>query len=235
MSWTIRQEDGDQPGIGLNQLSALIAQIQTERRKPIPLMFCAAHDDGATDNAPMTNSYPRQIAANKTFVIGAAESGSGAAWPMLSENNSLHFLFPGVDIKVVQPSEGRPINDDLEKKLTGSSIANAYAAGLAALLIHCTRLSVYYTAEMQLKKTITTANVHIDAAGMICTFDKMREAFNMLCVKNSQGQHFANPRSHFEKATDELKDKYEKSGTIDEAMPESIGPIATLVRNLCKL
>jgi hypothetical protein len=235
MSWTISQDDGNKPGVGLNQLSALITQIQFERGKRVPLMFCASHDDGPMDSAALASSYPRQISVNKIFVIGAADASSGAAWPMTSDPHSLHYFFPGVDIKVVEPSEGQPIGDATEKKLTGSSIANAYAAGLAALLIHCTRLSVYYTKKMQLKNKPTTEIVHPPAAEQIRTFDKMKEALNQLCVKNAHGQNFANPRSHFEKATEELKNRYERSSTVEDEMPDSIGPIATLVRNLCKL
>lgn len=161
MSWTIRR--------GLTEGTS--GQKQTEQtfrdlrdvlksnldpNRPPPLMFCAASDDGMRNSSPNAEEFPSAI-EGKVFRIGAAVQETGQTWPNVTKSDTVHFVFPGVDFALGEQSRlhnlrssGETDPNQLgEKDLrrTGSSVATALAAGLAALLIHCTKLGAYHTVE----------------------------------------------------------------------------------------
>ncbi|KAJ2994552.1 hypothetical protein NUW58_g1527 [Xylaria curta] len=148
MSWSIRLEDESSYKQGLNELRKVVSKAR-DAKKRIPLMFCAMRDEGAP--GAYIEDLPASMEGCKTFRIGAADS-TGQAWNQVSYSNvdkESMYLFPGVDIRDVLPLESdeqRPDADKVQRELTdkngftGSSIATALAAGLAALLLHCTRL-----------------------------------------------------------------------------------------------
>lgn len=107
------------------------------------LVFCAASDQG--QSADLT--YPHGSNAN-SFRIGAAKA-TGSMSEAVGDAHKLSFLFPGHEVVI-----GDGTYDDVYDKgfgkfeaHSGSSVANALAVGLAALIVECVRLGVFYTSE----------------------------------------------------------------------------------------
>ncbi|KAK7698522.1 hypothetical protein SLS64_012514 [Diaporthe eres] len=232
MSWTIHRAGADD---STTQLRNLIGDDNNKMR--IPILFCAASDDGNRAQVP---EFPRNIGL-RTFCIGAADS-SGQVWP--SVTGETHFIFPGVDIKDVfgedaltgntESTRGDTRIPDLVAKngRTGSSVATALAAGLAALLIHCTKLGLHYTEQCQSKNKRPDETISAKAVASISTAEGMDAALKKLSNMSTRGTRYTNPGDVFKKATEGLK-RFESNGGLENRLPESLGPIATLVRNLC--
>ncbi|KAJ3940924.1 uncharacterized protein N0V96_008798 [Colletotrichum fioriniae] len=160
MSWTIRNGNNKIPEATLMELRNVVSACEGtgSQRRRIPIMFCAASDDGIQGRSQHGNreEFPREINNVKVLCIGVADP-HGQVWPEVTDQNGLNYLFPGVDIKDVFEDDSRDsdtISEALDSQIsdlvtrnerTGSSVATALAAGLAALIIHCTKLGHYYT------------------------------------------------------------------------------------------
>ena len=127
MSWTIDPPDDE------NDKRDLEGAILEAAKEDI-LMFCSAKDKGAKQ----TSSFP-SLATNKIFKIGAAEaSGAPDAW--VGDLTRIDFTFPGNQVEL----EG--LGNDINKEVvSGSSVATALAAGLAALILYCVQVRVRLT------------------------------------------------------------------------------------------
>ena len=125
MSWSIHSSD-----VHVTKRIALEKSIQKAYNKGIT-MFCAASDHGrntesaAEDDLPAAFIYP--------IKIGAARA-DGHPWAQLGYEK-IDFYFPGHKIVLddYQPAKGQP--------QSGSSLATAVAAGLAALLQYCSNIA----------------------------------------------------------------------------------------------
>lgn len=128
----------------------------------------------------------------------------------LDDHRSSTYLFPGVDIRDVLNSEQNTIGEqnqdmvnfkslataqelEVAKELTGPSIATALAAGLAALLLHCTKLGVYFTQQMREKELEYVDPIEARAIARNGEFRQMSGAFNRLCATNEQKLKYVNP------------------------------------------
>ncbi|KAL1913842.1 hypothetical protein Sste5344_000109 [Sporothrix stenoceras] len=122
------------------------------------LIFCANPDKGAEYANNLT--YPYHLEKERIFCIGAA-GRNGKRWDWIdAKDKSCTYLLPGVDLDIhmetkqpmqpvfVQPSPlitnerpivGRTLRE--RSKQSGSSLACALAAGLAAMILHCSRVS----------------------------------------------------------------------------------------------
>ncbi|KAF5673912.1 intracellular serine [Fusarium heterosporum] len=132
LSWTIRPPEGEKKKEFDDAVHNAI------NNKGI-LMFCAASDQGK--HADMTYPYRSN---HDGFRIGAAKSTGGMA-ETVGDAHELDFIFPGHQVVV---NENENIYDsDLQKfeAHSGSSVATALASGLAALIMECVRLGVFYT------------------------------------------------------------------------------------------
>lgn len=125
MSWTIERTESNSAGI-----AELEQAIQLATEEGI-LMFCAATDQGAFKD----RSYPA-ASSKKIFKIGAAEA-SGTAMKWLGDQRAVDFIFPGHNVVKERPGE---VPADRYTTLTGSSVATALAAGLAAVILYCVQV-----------------------------------------------------------------------------------------------
>ena len=124
MSWSIHSSD-----VNLTKRQELEQSISKAYNKGIT-MFCAASDHGmntdsaAEDDLPAAFIYP--------IKIGAARA-DGNAWAQTGYEK-VDFYLPGHKIVLddYQPAKGKP--------QSGSSLATAVAAGLAALLRYCSSI-----------------------------------------------------------------------------------------------
>lgn len=154
MSWTI---DPPEDETEWRELDNAIAKAASENI----LMFCSASDRGARQTA----TYPSKAAPNKIFTIGAA-SAWGAADPRVGSLNNIDLTFPGD--KVGLPAAAAPGDVSAIKEASGSSVATALGAGLAALILYCVQVR-YAIAQEPDAKNKTRAD-----------FERLRKHENML-------------------------------------------------------
>lgn len=128
MSWTI-DVPKDEETADLMLLEAAINRAVTEK---IP-MFCSARDMGA-DNP---NTYPSKF-SERIFRIGGANI-YGHANDAVGSKDNVHYTFPG---NLVATEALAPDATLTKNFFTGSSVATALAAGLAALIIYCAQVRV---------------------------------------------------------------------------------------------
>ncbi|KAK1715024.1 uncharacterized protein BDZ83DRAFT_588331 [Colletotrichum acutatum] len=210
-------------------------------------MFCAASDDGIQGRSQHGNrgEFQREINNAKVLCIGAADP-HGQVWPEVTDQNGLNYLFPGVDIKdvfeddshdsdTISEALGSQISDLVTRNgRTGSSVATALAAGLAALLIHCTKLGHYYTNAwkgLETRRKETIAQQFVD---QIAIYEGMQNALDNLSSGSRSGTKYANPSKDFACAIQDLR-QYDDQGGAANNLPQSLKPIATLCRNLCRI
>ncbi len=104
------------------------------------ILFCSAEDKGENSTTGLT--YPKCINTYRVISIGAA-TATGGAWEW-SGHGEVDFLLPGHELRI-PGFEDQVANH--EKGHSGSSLATALAAGLAALILHCAELCSHEKCE----------------------------------------------------------------------------------------
>ena len=117
MSWTIPVPSEPSPA---QKLFEKAVRDAAERNV---LMFCSSPDEGNFNNL----DYPSSVQRDKIFRIGAAHDYGTAS---MFVDKDVDFIFPGVQV-----------NTSATSVATGSSIGTALAAGLAATIIYCFKIS----------------------------------------------------------------------------------------------
>ncbi|KUI69258.1 Major intracellular serine protease [Cytospora mali] len=132
MSWTINvpntENDGDTRD--MKELDDALMEAQ----KANILMFCSASDEGAKQ----ADTYPSRAIPGKIFKIGGA-TANGELYEPVGDINSVDFILPGNLVA------GEELTDTAINKVhywSGSSIATALAAGLAALILYCAQIRI---------------------------------------------------------------------------------------------
>jgi hypothetical protein len=139
MSWTI--EPPDDPAI-----KQAFDQAIYKAHEKGSLMFCAASDQGRFQDV----TYPHASNPNYMFRIGAA-TAAGAPADFVTADGSVDFVLPGHEVNFtgwywnLVEHTYRPKMEVYD----GSSVSTALAAGLAALVMECVRLGVFYTMETE--------------------------------------------------------------------------------------
>lgn len=135
MSWSI--ESNSENVDDIQKLS--YALLNAEKLQII--LFCARVDNGAYVSY---KQYPAAVDTKHIITIGAVTADrSGLAWA--GDQAKTDFTCPGEDV----------LSKTHSQKISGSSIATALAAGLAAMILHCTRLAAIYF-EMDSKAPLVT-------------------------------------------------------------------------------
>ena len=146
-------------------------------------MFCSAPDDGKfADSA----HYPSGPWRDKFFRIGAA-TASGAVFDWTPEDG-ITYVLPGVDVIMEQAAKVTHEPNSLQRvpmrmlefKETGSSVATALAAGLAAMIIYCVKASIL-AVKIDNQSNGSGMGLPPDTAAQdIACPDKMKRAFGSL-------------------------------------------------------
>ncbi|KAI0468787.1 hypothetical protein F4859DRAFT_523984 [Xylaria cf. heliscus] len=126
MSWQIKKPDENQERKDIDDAlrSAISRGI---------LMFCSSGDQGYLEEG---SSYPSSYEKDMILRIGAATTyGKGRE----STPEHPHYLLPGHEVVERKPKGLKG------EAFTGSSVATALAAGLAALVFQCIKLGAIYT------------------------------------------------------------------------------------------
>lgn len=137
MSWAIDKETT--PGPNDNQ--RLCDAIKTAAKKNI-LLFCANPDRGPTFKA--MDTYPKAADPERVFCIGAA-TPDGIRWGQIdAQDTSCDYFLPGIELGIQVESTSRKNQHEPPQewlKHSGSSLSCALAAGLAAMILHCSLVS----------------------------------------------------------------------------------------------
>ena len=144
MSWTIERTDENK-----SDILALEQAVQDAANRRI-LMFCAASDGGAVSD----RSFPARSVKGVLFKIGAATE-EGSKWKWVGDATNVDFIFPGHKVVKERYSEAPIQSCNL---LTGSSVATAIAAGLAALILDCVqRAALHYKDLLDQQRTLNSS------------------------------------------------------------------------------
>ncbi|UKZ77173.1 hypothetical protein TrVFT333_004892 [Trichoderma virens FT-333] len=136
MSWAIEKCRNNNPSY-----KRLRDAIQAAVEKNI-IMFCANPDRGT--DFPVNDTYPFSMDKDHIICVGAA-TRNGVRWAQIdAQDDSCSYFLPGVElgIQVKTELERNPDGPPHEwRKHSGSSLSCALAAGLAAMILHCSLVS----------------------------------------------------------------------------------------------
>ncbi|KAK0655666.1 hypothetical protein B0T16DRAFT_451309 [Cercophora newfieldiana] len=130
MSWTVSPPPAQSP-----LKAAFDAALQRAIDSNV-LMFCSAKDSGHVSD----QYYPAGYRPDSVVKVGAANP-TGLAYDWAGSLDRLDFIFPGVEV-VQQHGAGAPAGISKLTAETGSSVATALGAGLAALIMCCARIAL---------------------------------------------------------------------------------------------
>jgi hypothetical protein len=195
MSWTIQEtpENGD-------DIRRLDKALRTAYDNNI-IMFCSASDRGAHPDL----DYPARFNVKNIFRIGAA-TADGRVWPMAGDPINMDFILPGHN---VFDRRGSYLDSNLLENFqprTGSSVATALAAGLAALVMHCARVAAIHTKNQGWADSTTArAGVSLERYLKLRSHEAMRAALKGIGTSD-EGQHkFIEVWNKFDHATEKLR------------------------------
>lgn len=170
MSWTVEKNQADPDNEW--DMSRLQRALEIAKDKKM-LVFCSAPDIGNVRDSVLSNHYPFgcDFVSKRIFKIGAAKAdGTTLGWT--GDSESVNFTLPGDN---VMPRKGDRISEEKDTPRTGSSVATALAAGLAALLIYVVRLAAVHDWHKPPGGGATNT-VGVDTLRAIRTFDVMNKA-----------------------------------------------------------
>ncbi|QPC65808.1 hypothetical protein HYE67_008039 [Fusarium culmorum] len=173
MSWTIPT-----PTAGSDNQKQIDNVLKLACSKDV-LMFCSS-----PDQRTQAKHYPSHYNREKIFLIGAADD-SGTAFNHSGLDND--FIFPGVNVNTGN-NHGRSYSNDPSSPVqmaTGSSIATALAAGLAAMVTYCFKTSALAAvttriAQGRLPAASGTELVKPQDVGRIAHHDGLKKVFDRI-------------------------------------------------------
>lgn len=171
MSWTIERTPQNTADI-----ADLESAIELAAKEGI-LMFGAANDQGIESD----KSFPAGSSKGRVFKIGAAEA-SGTLWKWVGDPADVDFIFPGHNVIKDRPNDA-PL-ENCKILLTGSSVATAFASGLAALILYCVQLGALNTQALNERLSQSAGAVSMEDYKAVKGHDRMKEVF--LAIGTSQ-------------------------------------------------
>ena len=244
MSWTIKKNDSDNSEKGMERLKNVLSTCEAKGKS---LLFCSAPDIGQPSAAD--DYYPFGCTeVVKKFKIGAA-TADGSVYPWAGKE--IDYILPGENVVLRQ--EDQKYHQSIQNcPKTGSSVATALAAGLAALIIHCVKLGAIYNASKEINKDINKGvtekvnkgnnkdiskiikgRVSTQTLRVVKTFDVMKSAFDL--IKSSGTSDDTEKRLGVEAFFARHGNLLKKMETGHESEDEKWDVIEELARNLVPL
>lgn len=137
MSWSVTRPAND-----LREL--LDGALQYALNNDV-LLFCSSRDTGHNSDI---NYYPAAYRRDAVIKIGAAQP-TGLPYEWAGSLANLDFILPGVEV-VQRHGFRSPGGVQKLAPESGSSVATALAAGLAALIMHCARINQMFGSGVRL-------------------------------------------------------------------------------------
>ncbi|KAJ4361131.1 uncharacterized protein N0V89_001700 [Didymosphaeria variabile] len=174
------------------------------------LLFCSAPDTG--ESSSRDTHYPFNCdGISKIFRIGAAQV-TGKPYPWTG--NQVEYILPGENVGMKPSDMFRPNEDKVLR--TGSSVATALAAGLAAMIIHCVRLGAVYNFHKNNRIGVSERSIRA-----IKTFKGMKAAFQTISKSDwAKGDKSLEVETFFKDDGDELSKDAPKSEKDNEQWKE---------------
>ena len=178
MSWTVEPNQTDHVD-NSPDIKRLRSALQNASRKGKVLLFCSAPDIGQSSQED--THFPFNCAdAPKMFRIGAAKA-DGTKHPQAG--NQVGYILPGENVSMRPDDMANPNEDKIPR--TGSSVATALAAGLAAMIIHCVRLGAVHDFHKN-----NTGGLSWKSVEAIKTFAAMKVAFDIIGKIDSSDNNY---------------------------------------------
>ncbi|KAF7920648.1 hypothetical protein BELL_1448g00020 [Botrytis elliptica] len=204
MSWTIKQPDSNS-----EEKEKFDSAVHRAVKAGI-LLFCSAADKGLHQD----NDYPAASNPTKMFKIGAAKP-NGNVWDWVPNIRHLDFIIPGYEV-----AENASLDDDSSQNFqpqTGSSVATALGAGLAALVICCVQLASIHT-QMSRQKGHPDApsSLTLDDLRHVKNHENMKAALRTIGTSPDSDNKFIEVWRLFDKAAKDMagKDKEQQLEVI---------------------
>ncbi|THV44375.1 hypothetical protein BGAL_0659g00010 [Botrytis galanthina] len=204
MSWTIKQPDSNS-----EEKEKFDSAVRRAVKAGI-LLFCSAADKGLHQD----NDYPAASNPTEMFKIGAAKP-NGNVWDWVPNIRHLDFIIPGYEV-----AENASLDDDSSQNFqpqTGSSVATALGAGLAALVICCVQLASIHT-QMSRQKGHPDApsSLTLDDLRHVKNHENMKAALRTIGTSPDSDNKFIEVWRLFDKAAKDMagKDKEQQLGVI---------------------
>lgn len=234
MSWSVQRNDSTDEALNntahLNRLKASLEKASNDQQdaqgKKIgkeTLLFCSAPDTG--ESSLRDTHYPFNCdGISKIFRIGAAQV-TGKAYPWTG--NQVEYILPGENVGMKPSDMVRPNEDKVLR--TGSSVATALAAGLAAIIIHCVRLGAVYNFHKNNRAGVSERSVRA-----IKTFKAMKAAFENISKSDwTKGDKRLEVETFFKNYGTELsKDAPKSEKEKEQWKEERWSNVAEIARNL---
>lgn len=176
MSWTITPPAAENEG-DAQDMQELNDALMHATRENI-LMFCSASDEGAKQ----ADTFPSK-ANCKIFKIGAADA-HGGPFDLLGDIKSVNFILPGHLVAGEEFTDAAVANLEKAQVWSGSSIATALAAGLAALILYCAQIRVLRSSDKSTERQ--DASRHFQ---MLKKHDHMMRAFENIGKGGKAGKY----------------------------------------------
>lgn len=128
MSWTVDPPEG--------RVKAMFSKALDRAISNNVIMFCSAKDAGHSNQE--SKHWPTDHRRDYVIKVGAAQP-SGLPYDWAGPLDNLDFILPGVEVVATHRSNTPPGAIKLlsDRPKTGSSVATALGAGLAATVLYC--------------------------------------------------------------------------------------------------
>lgn len=169
MSWTVKKEGTKEGENNHDDIAELVTAL-TQAAKKMPV-FCSAPDKGELSKVEFESYFPVGADVKGIFKIGASTADNTASLP--AGQNNVDYILPGQQVKVTNDDDTIILKGRSEIE-TGSSLATALAAGLAALMMHIVRMDAIRTYQQSKKFDSKRLNHIRSPANMRKMFDRMK-------------------------------------------------------------
>ncbi|PTB65121.1 hypothetical protein BBK36DRAFT_20935 [Trichoderma citrinoviride] len=215
MSWTIVKNETN-----AHDIERLDRALRKADDRKSLLLFCASPDNGEMADAKAETFYPFGCENVNSLFKMAAATVDGNRVSMAGSR--FDYSLPGHEVEDSSQGIGEIAREALQKNRqasetehsglkTGSSIATALGAGLAALIIYCVRLGAAYTHRVD-RSSGNPVNADADAGvlgrkslELIKQPKHMREVFKRMLNKSSSSDRYVEVYDYFGILANELK------------------------------
>ncbi|KAH0499666.1 hypothetical protein TgHK011_006843 [Trichoderma gracile] len=215
MSWTIARNQ-----VNAKDMDRLDKALKRATAQNRVLLFCASPDSGEMTKAQAETFYPFGCDGGVGLFKMAAATVDGIRVSMAGSR--FDYSLPGHEVEDTSQPAGASAREMLQKTShasevehsglkTGSSIATALGAGLAALIIYCVRLSAAYahrlnpSAGTSANSDINTGVLGRNALELIKQPAQMRRIFDRMVSTGSSGDRYIEVWEFFGELADELE------------------------------
>ncbi|ROW04705.1 hypothetical protein VMCG_04794 [Cytospora schulzeri] len=170
MSWSIPVPDNEHSGAKKLFKDAVNKTIKDKR-----IMFCSSSDKGNFNNKEYPSAANPQ--GDGMFRIGAAKD-DGTLFSYVDPN--VDYIFPGVKVNSYTAGDRHA----QQHEITGSSVATALGAGLAATIIYCFKMGALATkiarSQRNSQEAMPSTQFTEEHVRSIAEYSTMKSAFDKL-------------------------------------------------------